>query len=111
MIDLQQLNAASAERFTALLDGIFEHSPWVAERAAASRPFSSREDLHAALLAVVDAAPRSEPLALIRAHPELAGRAAVRNELTEASTQEQRGAGLDACSPLEVSRLQELNRA
>lgn len=111
MIDLQQLNAASAERFTALLDGIFEHSPWVAERAAASRPFSSREDLHAALLAVIDAAPRSEQLALIRAHPELAGRAAIRQQLTAESTREQAGAGLDACTPQELARLQQLNTA
>ena len=111
MIDLQQLNAASAERFTALLDGIFEHSPWVAERAAASRPFSSREDLHAALVAVIDAAPRSEQLALIRAHPELAGRAAIRQQLTAESTREQAGAGLDACTPQEFARLQQLNTA
>ncbi len=111
MIDLDDLNAASPQRFVALLDGIFEHSPWVAERAAGSRPFSSREDLHAALAAVVDGAPRKDQLALIRAHPELAGRATVRNQLTAESTREQAGAGLDACTAEEFARLQQLNVA
>jgi len=111
MIELDDLNAASAQQFVALLEGIFEHSPWVARRAAAARPFSSREDLHAALVAAVDAAPRTEQLALIRAHPELAGRAAIREHLTAESTREQTGAGLDACTPQEFARLQQLNAA
>src|SRR5262249_52424066 len=93
------------------LGGIFEHSPWIAERAAAARPFASVLDLHGAMVAVVDAASGDERLALIRAHPELAGRAAVANELTAASTREQRGAGLDACTPAESARLRELNAA
>jgi allantoate deiminase/N-carbamoyl-L-amino-acid hydrolase len=111
MIALAELNAATSEEFVAALDGIFEHSPWIAQRAVARRPFASRLDLLDAMCAVVDAAVEDEQLALIRAHPELAGRAAVRNELTAASTHEQQGAGLDACSPQEFARLQELNRA
>ena len=111
VIALQELNSASPARFAELLEGIFEHSPWVAERAAGARPFDSREDLHAALDAVVAAAQRHEQLELIRAHPELAGRAAVRNDLTPASTREQLGAGLDACSAQEFAQLQRLNAA
>ena len=111
MITLEQLNAASPAQFVAALNGIFEHSPWIAERAAARRPFASRLDLLDAMCAIMLQASEAEQLALIRAHPELAGRAAVRNELTEASSQEQRGAGLDACSPQEFTCLQELNRA
>jgi N-carbamoyl-L-amino-acid hydrolase len=111
MIEIAELNAASPARFTALLDGIFERSPWVAERAAAARPFTSREDLHAALCAVVDSAMHEDQLALIRAHPELTGRAAIRNELTAESTREQQGAGLGACTPTEFARLQQLNAA
>ena len=110
MIALAELNAAAAPQFVAALDGIFEHSPWIAERAAAQRPFASRLDLLEALCAAMNAASADEQLALIRAHPELAGRAAIRNALTPASTREQAGAGLDACSPDEFARLQALNR-
>ena len=111
MIALAQLNAMPAADFTAALGSIFEHSPWVAERVALLRPFASRLDLHAAMCAAVERASEAEQLALIRAHPELAGRAAVRKELTAESTREQAGAGLDQCSPEEFARLQELNAA
>ena len=111
MITLGQLNAFSPQQFAAALDGVFEHSPWIAERAAARRPFASRLELLDALCEVVDRATPEEQLGLIRAHPELAGRAAVRNELTAASSREQSGAGLDACSPDEFARLQQLNSA
>jgi allantoate deiminase/N-carbamoyl-L-amino-acid hydrolase len=111
MIEIAELNVASPARFAALLDGIFERSPWVAEIAAAARPFHSREDLHTALCAVVNSATPVEQLALIRAHPELAGRAAIRAELTAESAHEQHGAGLDACTAQEYARLQELNAA
>ena len=111
MIALAELNAATSGKFVAALDGIFEHTPWIAERAAARRPFASRLDLLDAMRAVVDAATEDEQLGLIRAHPQLAGRAAIRKELTAASTREQQGAGLDACSPDEFARLQELNAA
>ncbi|HSE13048.1 MAG TPA: 2-oxo-4-hydroxy-4-carboxy-5-ureidoimidazoline decarboxylase, partial [Rudaea sp.] len=111
MIALSDLNAMPAAQFATALVGIFEHSPWIAERTAARRPFASVLDLHAAMTGVVDRASSDEQLALIRAHPELAGRAAVRGELTIESTREQRGAGLDACTPAEFARLQELNKA
>ena len=111
MISLNELNTASVDGFVATLGGIFEHSPWVAERAAADRPFGSRLELLDRMRAVVAAASIDEQLALIRAHPELAGRAAIRNELTPDSTREQKGAGLHACTREEFARLQELNTA
>lgn len=103
---LSSLDEAS---FTSALEGIFEHSPWVARRAWARRPFASREALAEALIEEMMAATEAEQLALIRAHPELAGKAAVAGQLTKESTQEQGGAGLNACSPEEFARLQELN--
>ncbi|MEP6939413.1 MAG: allantoate amidohydrolase [Rudaea sp.] len=109
MIALAELNAMPADRFASALAAIFERSPWVAERAAARRPFASRLALLAAMRAVVDEASTAEQLDLVRAHPELAGRAAVRRELTADSTREQQGAGLDACTPEEYAQLQELN--
>jgi beta-ureidopropionase / N-carbamoyl-L-amino-acid hydrolase len=109
VISLVELNAASAVQFTATLTGIFEHSPWVAERAATLRPFASRVKLHEAMCGKVTQATAAEQLALIRAHPELAGRAAIRGELTAASTREQQGAGLSACTPEEFADLQSLN--
>jgi beta-ureidopropionase / N-carbamoyl-L-amino-acid hydrolase len=111
VIALDELNSATPAQFMTALGDIFEHSPWIAERAAARRPFASRLDLLEAMCAVVAQADDAEQLALIRAHPELAGRAAIRNELTAASTQEQRSAGLDACTADEFARLQEFNRA
>lgn len=111
MMSLTDLNAAPRDAFVAHLGGIFEHSPWVAERAYDRRPFASRDDLHAAMVAAVEEAGAERQLALLRAHPELAGRAAVRGEMTEHSKHEQGGSGLLACSPEEFARLQELNRA
>ena len=107
---LADLNAAPAADFTARLGAIFEHSPWVAERAAARRPFDSVGQLHAAMADVVRSAGEEERLRLIRAHPELAGKAAVRGELTDESTREQKGAGLDQCNVEEFERMQDLNR-
>lgn len=110
-LDLATLSAASREQFVQALDGIFEHSPWVAERTWTQRPFTQREALLDALCNTMLAASRAEQLALIRAHPELAGKAAVRGELTAESTREQAGARLDACSPEEFAQLQALNMA
>lgn len=111
MISLSELNAATRETFVGHLGGVFEHSPWVAERAYGRQPFATRGALHAALVDAVEEAGREQQLALLRAHPELAGRAAVQGEMTEHSTQEQGGSGLLNCSPQESARLQELNRA
>jgi len=108
-VRLADVNAMDGAAFAAALGGIFEHSPWVAQRAFDARPFASVDALHAAMVAAVRTAPRTEQLALIRAHPELAGRAMVRNELTADSTREQAGAGLAGCSAEEYARLVDLN--
>src|SRR5262245_61682349 len=97
-LDLARLNSADAGAFAAALEGIYEHSPWVAARAAARRPFAGVRALHEAMLAVVRAASDAEKLALLRAHPELAGREAVAGTLTEASTSEQIRLGLTQLS-------------
>ena len=106
---LAELNAADHAGFVARLGEIFEHSPWVAERAFAARPFASVGALHEAMVAAMHAASEHEQLALIRAHPELAGRAMARAELTAGSTREQEGAGLTQCLPDELARLRSLN--
>ena len=106
---LKEINGFDEHTFVAALGGIFEHSPWIARRAHASRPFASIDALHAAMLDVVRSATRNEQLELIRAHPELAGRAMVANTLTADSTSEQSGAGLTQCSPAEYARLVDLN--
>ena len=106
---LAELNAMDRAGFVASLGGVFEHSPWVADRAWAARPFASVAALHAAMVAAMHGATEAEQLALIRAHPELAGKAAVRGRLTADSTREQAGAGLAAGSPGELARLQALN--
>ena len=108
---MQALNALPAEAFVAQLQGIFEHSPWVAERVAGLRPFATREQLHQAMCAAVDAATSAQQLALIRAHPKLGARGAVRAALTQASATEQRRAGLTDCTPEELERLEALNTA
>ncbi len=112
MMTLDQLNAAGEDAFVALLDGIYEHSPWIARRAFAARPatgFASLAALKHALARVVREASIDEQLGLIRAHPELAGKAMVARTLTAESTNEQRTAGLTDCTPEEFARLQQLN--
>ncbi len=106
---IDNINALDRRGFVAELGGIFEHSPWVAERAFDARPFADTQALHRAMVAAVQSASTGEQLALIRAHPELAGRAMVADELTRDSTKEQSGAGLTACSPAEYAKLVELN--
>jgi beta-ureidopropionase / N-carbamoyl-L-amino-acid hydrolase len=108
---MDALNAASAAEFVSLLDGVYEHSPWIAERAAGQRPYATLAQLKHGLVQVVREAGRDAQLALLRAHPELAGKAMVSRTLTQASTGEQRGAGLTDCSPEEFARLHELNTA
>lgn len=108
MSGIEDLNALSREDFVARLGGIYEHSPWVAQRAFASRPFASLDALHAAMQAAVRCAGAEEQMALIRAHPELLGRLEAA-QLTESSRREQAGAGLDRCTPEEKARMQALN--
>jgi OHCU decarboxylase len=105
---LAELNALDQAGFVAALGWVFEGSPWVAERAWAARPFASRDALHAALVAVVQAASPEEQLALIRAHPDLGTRLG-RAALSAASVAEQAGAGLDRLSDAEFARFQDLN--
>jgi len=109
MTTLTELNACDAPAFVERLRGIYEHSPWIAERAAAQRPFASLAALKLALQAVVDTAGEDARLALLRAHPELAGRAAIAGELTAESTSEQASSGLNRCTPEEYTALQDLN--
>jgi N-carbamoyl-L-amino-acid hydrolase len=109
MITLDRLNAASPAEFAALLDGTYEHSPWIVERAAAQRPFASLAALKLALVEVVQGSGRETQLALIRAHPELAGKAMVAKTLTAESTHEQGKAGLTDCTPAEFAHIQRLN--
>ncbi|OZB75504.1 MAG: OHCU decarboxylase [Thiomonas sp. 14-64-326] len=109
MPTLAELNAASAPAFTDLLDGVYEHSRWIAARTWAARPFATLAALKAALVQTVRQASRDEQLGLIRAHPELAGKAAVAGQLTAESTDEQSRAGLSHCTPEEFARINALN--
>ena len=99
------------EDFVVALGGVFEHSPWIAERAFARRPFADVAALHEAMVDVVRSATPEEQLALLRAHPELAGREAQAGTLTADSTAEQRSAGLNALTREEMERVARLNRA
>jgi 2-oxo-4-hydroxy-4-carboxy-5-ureidoimidazoline decarboxylase len=107
---LDHLNALDAPGFATALDGVYEHSPWIVERTFGAGPFASVAALHDALTATVERATTDEKLALLRAHPELAGKAAVEREMTPSSTREQASAGLDACTPAEYAELGALNR-
>ena len=106
---LDQLNAAGAKEAALMLDGLYEHSPWIAQQALRVRPFGSLAHLKHACAVALDAAGRQAQLALIRAHPELAGRTMVDATLTAESTQEQNMAGLARCTPQELAQLQQLN--
>ena len=97
--------------FVATLGGVFENSPWVADEAWAARPFASVTALHAAMVAVVHGAAPAQQLALLRSHPELAGREALAGDMTDASEAEQGSAGLNRLSAVELARMGELNRA
>ena len=108
---MERLNYLKTEDFVAQLADVFEHSPWVAERAAAQRPFATLEQLHRAMCHVANTASLDEQLNLLRSHPELAGREAQDGQLTIASAGEQRRAGLDALLPDEMKRITALNQA
>lgn len=102
---IAELNACTRERFVEAIGWVFEHSPWVAERAYASRPFASVDALHQAMTAEVARASRDEQLALVRAHPDLGTRA----RLSDSSAAEQSRVGLDRLTPADFERLQRLN--
>ena len=108
-ITLAELNAASPEAAAQMLDGLYEHSPWIAGQALAERPFRSLQHLQHAMAQVLASAGRERQIELIRAHPELAGKAMVSNSLTAESTNEQSKAGLTQCTPEEFAKIQQLN--
>jgi OHCU decarboxylase len=100
--------------FVERFGGVYEHSPWVAEAVCDARLRPAHDGvkaLHVAMIEAVETAPRERRLELLCAHPDLAGRLAIRGELTPASTAEQASARLDACTPAEFDRFQELNTA
>ncbi|CAB5719768.1 N-carbamoyl-L-amino acid hydrolase [Delftia tsuruhatensis] len=108
-LTLEQLNGADLATATGLLDGLYEHSPWIAEAALARRPFRSLAQIKYAMAQVLDKAPVQAKLDLIRAHPELAGKAMETNTLTAESTNEQNKAGLTRCTPEELEHIRKLN--
>ncbi len=108
-ITLQELNAATPEAAAQMLDGLYEHTPWIAAQALQARPFASLAALKHAMVRVLAQAPRAAQVALVRAHPELAGKAMVAQTLTAESTNEQSKAGLTQCTPEEFARIQQLN--
>ena len=111
MIPVARLDSFSRDEFVRAVGPVFEHSPWIAGTTWARRPFASVDQLHSALCETVLNASREEQLALIRAHPDLVGRAALAGELTAASAGEQARAGLDRLSPEEIARFQTNNTA
>lgn len=111
MISLATLNTLDQPTFVATLGHVFEHSPWIVAAAWAQRPFESREALHAALVAVVHTSAEAQQIALIQAHPDLAGKLAQRGQLTAASQHEQAAAGLDTLSAEEMRQFTHYNAA
>ena len=109
-LTLAYINTAPLADALAALDGLYEHTPWIAELALAQRPFASLAQLKYAMARVVSQAGVDAQLALIKAHPELAGKAMQSHTLTAASTDEQSMAGLNCCTPEELETLQQLNR-
>jgi 2-oxo-4-hydroxy-4-carboxy-5-ureidoimidazoline decarboxylase len=110
-VRIRFINESDAPGFVDLLGDIFEHSPWVAERAYLLGPFSSIDNLHEAMVHIVRQASPEMRLKLLRQHPELAGREAAAGSLTDASKREQAGAGLNQCSAEELARIEQLNHA
>lgn len=107
-------SSLSRAAFIAAFADIYEHSPWVAERTydqGEPASFDEIDSLHAQMARVLLGASHAEQLALINAHPDLAGKAAIRGELTAASSAEQAGAGIQDCSPEEFARFTALNAA
>jgi 2-oxo-4-hydroxy-4-carboxy-5-ureidoimidazoline decarboxylase len=110
-VTVRELNAMDRASFVAALEPVAERSPWVVDRAWRHRPFVDREALVGSLRAALVTAPEDQKLALIRAHPDLAGRAAIAGELTAESAREQASAELDRLTPAEFERFHRLNDA
>lgn len=109
-ITIENINSATQEEFTNVLAEIYEHSSWIPKQAWLSRPFESVDSLHQCMLKIVEDASLDEKLTLLRAHPELAGKEAKSGELTNASTEEQSSANLNALSREELNEITLLNK-
>ena len=109
--DMNAVNSMDRAAFVQKFGGIFEKSPWVAEKAWEKRPFASVDDLHAAMVNVVKYAPVPNQLALLQSHPDLAGKEAQTGAMTASSVSEQASAGLNALSKAEMAQISELNAA
>ena len=110
-ITVEEASNFSREGFVARFGGVYEHSPWVAEAAWCERPFRGLSELHAAMESAVNAASDERKIALIRAHPDLVGKAAVAGELTPESEREQASARLNRLSPEEYEAFTQMNRS
>jgi 2-oxo-4-hydroxy-4-carboxy-5-ureidoimidazoline decarboxylase len=108
-VDMAPINAMDRAAFVQKFGGIFENSPWVAEKAWEKRPFAGLDDMHAAMVAVTKYAPAAMQLALLQSHPDLAGKEAEAGTMTASSVAEQASAGLDALSHAEMVQMSELN--
>lgn len=110
-LTIDQINQLDQPQFVAALGFVFEQSPWIAAETWPARPFADLRQLHAAMVAVVRGAAQAQQIALIRAHPDLAGRAAIAGTLTAESTREQASAGLNQLTPDEFATFTRLNQA
>ena len=110
-LTLARINKATKDEFVALVGGLVEHSPWVAEQVCGLRPFASVWALHAEMMACIQRASRQQKIALMRLHPELAGREAEKGTLTDSSSAEQARLGLLELSRSDHQRLRALNAA
>jgi 2-oxo-4-hydroxy-4-carboxy-5-ureidoimidazoline decarboxylase len=110
-VDMAPINAMDRAAFVQKFGGIFENSPWVAEKAWEKRPFASLDDMHAAMVAVAKYAPAAMQLALLQSHPDLAGKEAEAGTMTASSVAEQASAGLNALSHAEMVQMSDLNAA
>lgn len=110
MLTIEQINTLDHDQFVARLGFLFEGSPWVAANTWSTRPFASADDLHAALCRSMRAAAQEQQIALIRAHPDLASKAAIAGALTPESTREQASARLDRLTPEEFASFTRLNQ-
>jgi OHCU decarboxylase len=108
---IAEVNDLDQRGFVSRFGALYEHSPWIAERVWHERPFGSFAQLHGAFVQVMYDAPLDQQLALIRAHPDLAGKAAIAGELTRESAREQASAGLDRLTPEEYEEFHRLNAA
>ena len=110
-LGMDSINKLGHAEFVERFGPLFEHSPWVAEDAWSDRPFADADELFEALRSAMYSAPRERQLALIRAHPDLAGRAAIEGSLTNSSKREQASAGLDRLTPDEYEAFTRTNAA